>query len=193
MTKLWYNDLKVLKDEPFQFIPSNNLTEHQKVNALARLGIYIIIIMHILKIKSSYLSVPILLIVTSFFLGRTEKFSNNHKQKCYRPTDDNPFMNFTLDDYYKNVNRPANCPVDEVRGEIRKKFLKKHIPDPTDIWGQNINDRNFYTMPNTRVVNDQKGFANWCYSSIGQCKANGKNCLKYALSRTGTGMFGSAI
>ena len=102
-------------------------------------------------------------------------------------------MNFTLDDYYKNVNRPANCPVNQVRGEIRKKFLKKHIPDPTDIWGQNINDRNFYTMPNTRVVNDQKGFATWCYGSVGQCKANGKNCLKYALSRTGTGMFGSAI
>lgn len=194
MTKLWYNDLTVLKDEPFQFIPKNDLSEYQKVNALARLGIYLIIIVQIFQLKNSYLGFPILLIVTSFFLGRTENFTNEHKkQKCYQPTEENPFMNFTLDDYHKNVNRPANCPIPKVRGEMRKQFLKRIVPDPTDLWGQNFSDRSFYTMPNTRVVNDQTGFANWCFSTMGQCKANGKNCLKYAQSRTGTGMFGSAL
>ena len=41
--------------------------------------------------------------------------------------------------------------------------------------------------------NDQTGFGNWLYGSIGQCKANGKNCIKRALSKTSTGMFGSPI
>ena len=46
-------------------------------------------------------------------------------------------------------------------------------------------------MPNTRVVNDQKGFAEWCYGKIGECKSDGKNCLKRALTRTSNGMFTS--
>ena len=194
MIKLWYNDLKVLKDEPFQFMPTNDLTDHQKINAMARLGIYLIIIIKIFNLKSSYMGFPILVIVTSFFLGRTEKFTNSDKKdKCYKPTDENPFMNFTLDDYYKNVDRPANCPVPLVRDEMRKKFLKRIVPDPADLWGQNISDRNFYTMPNTKVVNDQTDFANYCYGTMGQCKANGKDCLKYAQTRTSNGMFGSAL
>ena len=31
-------------------------------------------------------------------------------KKHVKPTEKNPFMNFTLDDYYKNSNRPSNCP-----------------------------------------------------------------------------------
>ena len=31
-----------------------------------------------------------------------------------------------------------------------------------------------------------------CYGSMGQCKSFGRGCLKRALTRTGTGMFGSA-
>ena len=30
MIKLWYNDPKVLLDEPFQFIPTNDITEYQR-------------------------------------------------------------------------------------------------------------------------------------------------------------------
>ena len=195
MTKLWYKDIKVLLDEPFQFIPSNNLSEFQKINSLVRLALYLIIIINVFGLKQSYMTFPILLIVTSFFLGRTENFVSESKKKplCYMPTDSNPFMNFTLDDYYKDPNRPANCPVNLVRGEMRKKFLKRIVPDPMDLWGKDFSDRNFYTMPSTRIVNDQTKFANWCYSSVGQCKAFGRNCLKRALTRTGTGMFGSAI
>ena len=113
------------------------------------------------------------------------------KKPCYKPTEDNPFMNFTLADYYKDPNRPKNCPLKEVRGEIREKFLKRVVPDPQDLWGKNISDRGFYTTPNTRVVNDQTDFANWCYSTMGNCKAFGKNCLDRAQTRTGTGMFTS--
>ena len=155
---------------------------------------YYSIIIIVTGCKQSYLSLSIVIILISLFIGKTENFGNNEKEeKCYKPTDENPFMNFTMDDYYKNPNRPKNCPIDEVRDDMRKKFLKRVVPDPADLWGQNISDRNFYTTPSTRVVNDQTTFANWCYGAMGQCKANGKGCLKRALSRTGTGMFGSPI
>lgn len=195
MTKLWYNNISVLVENPYQFFPSNNLTNPEKINALARFAIYYSLIIIITKRSHTYLTISIVILLTSFFLGRTENFSNNSKkeEKCYKPTDANPFMNFTLDDYYKNPNRPENCPIGEVRDVMRKKFLKRLVPDPTDLWGQNISDRNFYTMPSTRIVNDQTGFAKWCYGTMGQCKTNGRGCLKRALTRTSLGMFGSAF
>ena len=197
MTKLWYQDLYVLFEEPLQFFPSNNLDNNQKINAIARLAIYFAIIIIITRSSISYLTISVVMIIASFMLGRTENFGNQQEEKkeekCYKPTEANPFMNFTLDDYYKNPDRPENCPINEVRSEMREKFLKRIVPDPNDLWGQNISDRNFYTMPSTRVVNDQTGFAKWCYGKMGQCKANGRGCVKEALSRTGTGMFGSAL
>ena len=127
MTNLWYKDITVIKDEPFQFIPSNNLSEHQKINAIARFGIYLVFIFTVFRLNSSYLGFPILLIIVSFLLGRTEKFGNqSNKQKCYKPTEVNPFMNFTMDDYYKNVDRPANCPVPEVRKDEKTIFKKSN-------------------------------------------------------------------
>jgi hypothetical protein len=129
-------------------------------------------------------------------VGTTENFTNenfSNDNKCVKPTINNPFMNFTLSDYYKDADRPANCPVDKVRKDMSEKFLSRIEPDPADLWGQNISDRSFYTTPNTRIVNDQKGFAEWCYGKMGECKSDGKNCLKRALTRTSNGMFTSAI
>ena len=44
MTKIWYNDIYVLLEKPYQFFPSNTLTGLEKINALARLAIYYAII-----------------------------------------------------------------------------------------------------------------------------------------------------
>jgi hypothetical protein len=49
------------------------------------------------------------------------------------------------------------------------------------MWGQLINDRNYYTSPNIEIVNDQTGFAQWCFTNnegSGKCKSYGSDCLK---------------
>lgn len=196
MTNLWYNNIHVILDKPFEFIPNNELDETRKVNAFFRLGLYLSLLIILCGLNQKYLSIPILLILISLFLGKTEKFSNesNEKSKCYLPTKSNPFMNFTLEDYYKNPDRPKNCPVNEVRDEMIKKFRSKRIvPDPNDLFGQYISDRNFYTMPSTRIVNDQTEFAKWCFDDMGQCKSFGKNCLKNLNHKNGTGLIDSNI
>lgn len=70
---------------------------------------------------------------------------------------------------------------DELKKEIKKNY-KTHLKfDSIDIWGQLINDRNYYTLPNTELVNDQSGFAEWCYTNnnqSGDCKTYGVNCVK---------------
>jgi len=197
MTNLWYNNISVLFKDMNQFFPSNNLSENEKVNAIARLSIYYAIIIIVTGKDQTYLSISVVLLIVSYMLGNTENFeSTQHKkenEKCYKPTVENPFMNFTIADYYKNPGRPKNCDIDEVKDEMREKFHKRLVPDPADLWGQHISDRNFYTMPVTTIVNDQTGFGNWLYGTGGQCKSFGKNCLKRAVTTTSTGMFGSAI
>ncbi len=192
----WYNDISVLLKNPLEFFPGNDLDTNGKINSLARFAIYFGIFVIVTNRSQKWFSISILILIYSLFIGTSEGFSNEvlgEPKKCIEPTEENPFMNFTLADYYKDPNRPSNCPINKVRGSMRKNFLKGKPKDPTDLWGQNYNDRSFYTTPNTRIVNDQKGFAEWCFGTIGECKTFGENCLKSALTRTSNGMFTSPI
>jgi len=121
--------------------------------------------------------------------------NNISKNLCSKPTLNNPFMNYTLGDAFNKqtiidvksqntenlVERLPACNYDDVKNDIRKQFRSILYTDLTDIWGKYISDRNFYTMPNTSIVNNQVQFANWCYNmeNSGLCKTLGKNCLKY--------------
>tara|TARA_B100001093_G_C26644602_1_gene934740 strand:+ start:90 stop:743 length:654 start_codon:yes stop_codon:yes gene_type:complete len=188
----WYDDISIISKKPMEFFPSSELSTNCKINAMARFSIYFSLFIILMNRSQKWLSLSVTILIISLFIGTTEGFTNEsfgNEESCVKPTEKNPFMNFTLEDYYKNSDRPANCSVKKVRKEISEKFLSRIEPDPADLWGQNISDRSFYTMPNTRVVNDQKGFAEWCYGKIGECKSDGKNCLKRALTRTSNGMF----
>ena len=190
----WYKNPSCLLDYPEEFIPKKNDSMVRKSNSLARLAIYIGLIVILSGSNQKYLSVSILLLLISLFVNETESFAQsindaNQNEKCTMPTEDNPYMNFTLKDYYENPNRPKNCDIKKVRSKMRNEFLKRILPDPADLWGQNISDRNFYTMPTTTLINDQTEFANFCYENMGQCKAFGKDCLKRALSTSSLGAF----
>jgi len=182
MTELWYENPKVLLDEPDKFLPSNEQTNIQKINSLARLALYIAIAIFVFKFDNKYLSISLLVIVISWFLGNTEEFMSTdakaNKSACYKPTIDNPFMNFTIGDLINDPDRLEACDYDSSKKLIRQAFRTHLYSDSSDIWGKFVSDRNFYTMPNTQIVNNQIGFANWCYGGSGQCKSTGKNCLK---------------
>ena len=109
--------------------------------------------------------------------------ANEQYNKCTKPTRSNPFMNYTLGEQYNidNKERLPACSYEDIKTDMRTKFRSNIHTDLTDIWGQYISDRNFYIMPNTDIINNQTGFAKWCYSSIdsGECKTYGSNCLKY--------------
>ena len=192
MNQLWYNNFNVILENPMDIFPSNNLTSSQKINSLARLAFILIIFIIISKVNQQYFAFPILLLIISFCIGKSESFTDlEGTSSCYRPTESNPYMNFTFEDYIKNPERPENCSLDCVRDDQLNEFRKRVLPDQNDLWGQNISDRNFYTNPSTAIVNDQTGFANFLFSSMGECKAFNKGCLDIAESRTGIGMFKS--
>lgn len=176
MSELWYNNPLILLNDWSQFFPNNDLNKKQKINAIARFAIFYSILILIFNQDKKWLSISIVLLIISFCLGTYENFESINKlQTCVKPTKNNPFMNYTIGD---DVNRNPACNYEDVKDEMRNEFKKGIVPDPADLWGTNISDRNFFTMPWTQVVNNQSGFANWLYGNSGKCKNEGIDCDK---------------
>jgi hypothetical protein len=181
MTDLWYQKPNVLLDDMFQFFPTNDLSRTEKINALARFALYYALIIIVLDQNQKWLSISVVLLIVSYCLGYYENFEQTGSKKdsnCTAPTKTNPFMNFTVGDYMKDVNRTPACSYDKVKDKMREEFRRDIVPDPADLWGTNISDRQFFTMPWTTVVNNQSGFAKWLYGNSGECKNLGLNCDK---------------
>lgn len=182
MTELWYHNPKVLIDNLDEFFPDKHLNRTQKINSLARFSIYYTVLILVSRQELKWLSVGIIVILISMFLGSTESFTSKDRTVspniCQKPTSANPFMNYTLGDLIETPNRPKACEYDDIKDETRKEFRSHLYSDSSDMWGKFISDRNYYTMPNTEIVNDQTGFAKWCFGNSGECKSFGTNCLK---------------
>ena len=185
MTDLWYDNPKILLSNLDEFIPDKHLKFNNKINSIVRFGIYYAFLIILLNSNINYLYITLLLIIISYYLGirhNNEKFINSpidNIDKCTKPTENNPFMNYTLGNLIDNNNKNKACNYDDVKDEIRSNFRKDIYTDSSDLWGKYISDRNFYTMPNTEIVNDQTGFAEWLYGGGGKCKTTGNDCLKH--------------
>ena len=185
--KLWYNNPLILLNNMDEFFPTNDLSKINKINSIIRFALYYSIIIIVCKLDSKWLSVSLILVIISLFLGYSEPFtddndqSNDQDKVCFMPKPNNPFMNFTLHDNMTNPDRKEACKYDDVKIKIRKAYKSRLNADELDIWGHNVTDRNFYTMPSTTIVNDQTKFAEWAYKSTfengGNCKEQGESCL----------------
>jgi len=97
------------------------------------------------------------------------------------PTKTNPMMNVLLtdikDDPTRNKAAPAANPI--IQTEINSKtedITKEHFNDDNideklykdlgDSMNLDMSMRQFYTMPNTQIVNDQKSFKEFCYKDM---------------------------
>jgi len=103
-----------------------------------------------------------------------------------QPSPENPFSNVMMNDYDFNVNKkPApplyNKEVSESVLSQAKQLVRESNPGNPDIADKLFNDlgeqyafersmQPFYSMPNTTIPNDQKGFAEFCFGSMISCK-----------------------
>ena len=99
--------------------------------------------------------------------------------KCRNPTKNNPLMNLQLSDYTTNDNKRA-CDVNsqEISKQIDQSFDDKLYLNTEVIYNTKFNQRDFYTMPNTRNYNDQGSFANWLYNTPVSCSSGKEVELK---------------
>ena len=102
------------------------------------------------------------------------------------PDSSNPFGNALVTDYEYNPNKkpapPAfNESVSEKILDKAKTLVKELNPDQPDISDKLFKDlgeqyvfeqslRQFTSNPSTTIVNDQTGFADFCYGSMTSCK-----------------------
>ena len=102
------------------------------------------------------------------------------------PDSSNPFGNVLVTDYEYNPNKKPAPPAfnSGVRDQIldkAKTLVKELNPDQPDISDKLFKDlgeqyvfeqslRQFTSNPSTTVVNDQTGFADFCYGSMTSCK-----------------------
>ncbi len=98
------------------------------------------------------------------------------------PTPANPFMNILLTDL-KEPNKwrpPAVTAFDpQSKQQLDDFFRIQWFSDPTDVFGKNQGQRQFYTMPSNSIPNDRKSYQEWLYKIPGKtCKeGNGAACL----------------
>jgi hypothetical protein len=102
------------------------------------------------------------------------------KATCRKPTKDNPFMNPNTTEY-NNSDPPMACNVDDVdiKENMTKEFNKDLYRDIDDLWERNNSQRQFYTVPNTQIPNNQTEFAEWLYKIPETCKEDQEKCLRY--------------
>jgi hypothetical protein len=208
-TDFWFNNPSILVDKTkfIEFFPSSDLDLNRKLNAIQRLSIYISVALCIYTNNPKYITVGIITALITYMIythSNKEQFSDDITQlktidingkavtdpfnKCTRPVEGNPFMNFTNGDYLnltsdgKIVDKPKNCPINntDIIESQNKLFNENLFRDINDLMGKNNSDRQFYTMPNTELVNRQDEFAKWCYLTPGQtCKEDTGNCYPY--------------
>jgi hypothetical protein len=193
----WLNQPAILlnKDKLFQLLPSSRNTTNENLNAITRLIIIISLFGYALSQSPKILmSLFVSLIVILFYYKyksnndvvkkmeiMKEGFSNPEfynviKNEFTNPTNENPMMNVMLPEINKKPIRKSAAPsfTKPVETEINKKVKEGLDPRLFKDLGDNIvfenSMRNFYTMPNTDIVNDQKSFAEFCYGNMPSCK-----------------------
>jgi len=103
---------------------------------------------------------------------------------CRRPTVDNPLMNRAATEFgSEGIIIPAACNAndEDIKDEIRVNFNHELFRDLEDVWERKNSQRQFYTMPNTAIPNNQTEFAKWLYElpMTANCKEFQGACLRY--------------
>src|SRR5690606_8520296 len=99
---------------------------------------------------------------------------------CKMPTEDNPFMNPTANEFQTDIPRPCNVDDEElnVSQKINENYYKNMFMDVSDVFERYNSERQFYTIPQTYPP-DQTAFARWLYKSENICKVDPTKCTGY--------------
>lgn len=196
---IWYNDLNSFFDinNLLIYFPTSDMVYIEKLNTILRLSMYIsILLFAVLNDRRAFFLVMIVAIIT-YILYSVENNQEEYREidydrvinkeqyteeKCTKPTMENPFMNVMMNEYQENPKRGKACDVDQVKEYVDNYFENTLYRSVDDIYNKDSSTRQYYTMPNTNIPNDQEGFANWLYKIPEKtCKeGNGEKCKYFS-------------
>lgn len=197
-TPFWLNDITILfkKDKLFNVWISQNASLEEQFNAITRLVLYLTTLGFLLTrntkmIISALITLFIIVIAyryqyNKYILQHTnnvlqegfnsKEFYNVVKENYTTPTKQNPLMNVMPTDNLHNPKRNAAAPSfqsvveEDINNKVKETLDPKLFRDLGDNLEFEQSMRNFHTMPNTKIPNDQKAFAEFCYGSMPSCK-----------------------
>ncbi len=105
-----------------------------------------------------------------------EKYKKN---KCKKPTADNPYMNIVFSDYLDAANVPEPCNSDQTKDDAQYLYNSTVYRNIEDVYERQNSQRLFYTLPITTIPNKQGEFADWLYKTGPQCKENTSKCTYF--------------
>lgn len=194
-TEIWYENVHELyqDDQYTEVLPFSSMTFEEQLNAIFRFFVYMGLLLALVKANYRYLFVIIFGGIITVVLYEYEKSKRKRAEKfledasldvidnsvCSRSTLENPFMNPSIVDITDNPSRSNACKVisPEVKETIDRNFNARVFRDVNDVFERDSSQREFYTMPNTRIPNDQETFAKWLYGTGKTCKeGNGFQC-----------------
>lgn len=209
MTSFWLNDPSVLfnKDQITEIWPSGSNSLERKLNSITRivilLGFLGFLITRSIRIPVSALITLVIIVI--MYNVQTKKDKKKHlsetiskegftnpsfykmkKDNFTAPTKQNPLMNVTLPEIKYNPKRKSAAPSfnPQVEKEINEKagnvgINPKLFRDLGDKLDFENSMRQFHSMPNTQIPNDQEAFAKFCYGDMPSCKeGDGLQCVK---------------
>jgi hypothetical protein len=167
----WLQDPANLFSKWKQFVPTNDMTVPEALNAVVRFTVYSSILVALFTHKTYYLLlIPVVMAATVVLVKlfpKTEKikeaFQSKILGKTATPTPDNPFMNVVFTDYVDNPDRPpapADITTKEMDARIADSFSRTSdlFLDTTDTYGLMQSARQWVTQAATTIPNDLEGF-----------------------------------
>jgi hypothetical protein len=162
-----------------KFLPTNDMTVPEALNAVVRFTVYSALLVAIVARRTDYLLLIPLVMLASVFLVRLfpktqmiQETFNNMKRRAKggstaehfsTPTADNPFMNVLFTDYVDDparVSAPPDVTSSALDSSIREAFSKTSdlFMDTSDTYGLMESSRNWVTQAATTIPNDLEGF-----------------------------------
>jgi hypothetical protein len=206
--KIWFEDPKVLVEPRNwgKYLPKKGQSKNEKLNSLVRLSLYISVIFVIISLNMNYIFVLLITAFLTYLVHISQEKQNDatlkkeienyedlekdtdyqkrnlkikdYVGKCSIPTNNNPFMNFLVTDKRDKKRACASYKDPKIKELVEDKFNKKLYRDINSVYGNENSQREFYTMPNTEVMNRQKELGEWLYLTPKTCKeGNGNQCV----------------
>lgn len=159
-------------DQLLNFWPSASQSAKDRTSATARFVIYASVIVYLINRDTRVLALGGLVLAILYYMwtanlikdgGLRPAFGDGRTPNIMRapvtmPTLDNTMGNVLMTDYVDQPDRPSAAWYPSVRQEVQQEWAKIHPFER-----RRDAERNFYTMPNTTIPNDQAAFAQAAY------------------------------
>ena len=205
---LWYHNTSILYKNKrwLEFWPTNTQTYEEKINAISRFVIISGIVISINNQNTVGIVGALLLLLLMYVVidksnlsrkmdiihyGNPYRGREYVKMKgCKKPTQYNPFRNHIFGDTVSKEEENASaCDYDDVKEDIKHKFNNDIYKSVWDVFDKENSQRQFYSMPNTKIVNEQTEYAEWLYGKKNKktCKSNFEVCIGNEVGGGGSG------